>query len=286
MLKHTPVLLDEALHFLAPRKGGRFIDVTYGAGGHSKAILERTAPTGSLLAIDKDSDSLHEEKVRREESLSRTVFVQANFADVAKVADEEGFLDVDGVIADLGVSSMMLSSPERGFSFLLDGPLDMRMDRGQKLTAADIVNYSDERELADIIFNFGEERRSRPLARSIVRHRPLMTTGALVTAITAVMGKPRYGKIHPATRTFMALRLAVNNELENLETLIASCGDIVRTGGRLVIISFHSLEDRIVKHRMKEFGQVLTKKVVRPSNFERERNPRARSAKLRAMEII
>jgi 16S rRNA (cytosine1402-N4)-methyltransferase len=159
------------------------------------------------------------------------------------------------------------------------------MDRRQKLTAADIVNYCDERELADIIYNLGEERRSRPLARSIVRFRPHATTGDLVRAIEAVMGRPRYGRIHPATRTFMALRLAVNKELENLETLITACTDIVRTGGRLVVISFHSLEDRIVKHRLRELGQVLTKKVVRATNRERDLNPRARSAKLRAMEI-
>ena len=161
----------------------------------------------------------------------------------------------------------------------------MRMDRWQQLTAADIVNYSSERELADIIYGLGEERRSRPLARSIVRFRPHATTGDLVRAIEAVMGKPRYGRIHPATRTFMALRLAVNKELENLEALITACIDILRTGGRLVIISFHSLEDRIVKHRMRELGQVLTKKVIRATDRERDLNPRARSGKLRAMEI-
>ena len=282
---HTPVLLEEALHFLDPLKGGAFIDATVGAGGHSAAIQERTAPSGRLLAMDRDSEALELARRRMEAYASRTVFVRANFGDIAEVARQEGFLGVDGVIADLGVSSMMLGDADRGFSFRLDGPLDMRMDRRQQLTAADIVNYSSERELADIIYSLGEERRSRPLARSIVRLRPHATTGDLVRAIEAVMGKPRYGRIHPATRTFMALRLAVNKELENLEALITACTDILRTGGRLVIISFHSLEDRIVKHRMRELGQVLTKKVVRATDRERDLNPRARSGKLRAMEI-
>ena len=282
---HTPVLLEEALHFLDPRKGGTFIDATVGAGGHAATIQERTAPSGRLLAMDQDSEALELARRRLEAYASRTVFVRANFGDIAEVARQEGFLGVDGVIADLGVSSMMLDDADRGFSFRLDGPLDMRMDRWQQLTAADIVNYSSERELADIIYGLGEERRSRPLARSIVRFRPHATTGDLVRAIEAVMGKPRYGRIHPATRTFMALRLAVNKELENLEALITACIDILRTGGRLVIISFHSLEDRIVKHRMRELGQVLTKKVIRATDRERDLNPRARSGKLRAMEI-
>ena len=285
MYDHTPVLLEEALHFLDPRKGGAFIDATVGAGGHAAAIQERTAPSGRLLAMDQDSGALELARQRLEAYTSRTVFVRANFGDMAEVARQEGFLGVDGVIADLGVSSMMLDDADRGFSFRLEGPLDMRMDRGQTLTASDIVNHSSERELADIIYSLGEERRSRPLARSIVRLRPHATTGDLVRAIEAVMGKPRYGRIHPATRTFMALRLAVNEELENLEALITACPDILRTGGRLVIISFHSLEDRIVKHRMRALGQVLAKKVVRATDRERDLNRRARSAKLRAMEI-
>ena len=282
---HTPVLLEEAMHFLDPRKGRAFIDATVGAGGHAAAIQERTAPSGRLLAMDQDSEALELARGHLEAYASRTVFARANFGDIAEVARQEGFLGVDGVIADLGLSSMMLDDAGRGFSFRLDGPLDMRMDRRQQLRAADIVNYSSERELADIIYSLGEERRSRPLARSIVRFRPHATTGDLVGAIEAVMGKPRYGRIHPATRTFMALRLAVNKELENLEALITACTDILRTGGRLVIISFHSLEDRIVKHRMRELGKVLTKKVVRATDRERDLNPRARSGKLRAMEI-
>lgn len=286
MYDHTPVLLEEVLDFLNPQSGGKFIDATAGAGGHAAAILERTAPDGALLVVDRDDAALELARGRLAPYKSRTTFVQANFAEIDDVARDRDFLEVDGLLADLGVSSMMLDDPERGFSFRFDGPLDMRMDRRSELTAADIVNYTSEKELADLIFNLGEERRSRPLARSIVRARPHQSTGDLVQAIEAVTGKPRYGKIHPATRTFMALRLAVNKELENIRTLLEVSGQIIRTGGRLVVISFHSLEDRIVKHRMRELGHVLTKKVVRAGESEQDRNPRARSAKLRAMEII
>ncbi len=286
MYDHTPVLLEEVLHFLNPQTGGRFIDATAGAAGHAAAILERTAPDGTLLVVDQDDSALELARERLAPYEARTIFVQANFARIDEVAREADFLGADGLLADLGVSSMMLDDPERGFSFRLDGPLDMRMDRRGELTAAEIVNYTSEKELADLIYNLGEERRSRPLARSIVRARPHHSTADLVRAIEAVTGKPRYGRIHPATRTFMALRLAVNKELDSIRTLLEVSGKLLRSGGRLVIISFHSLEDRIVKHRMRELGQVLTKKVVRAGDPERYRNPRARSAKLRAMEIV
>jgi 16S rRNA (cytosine1402-N4)-methyltransferase len=205
---------------------------------------------------------------------------------VVDVARGEGFDGVDGILADLGVSSMMLDQGDRGFSFRLDGPLDMRMDRTGTLTAGDIVNHTGERELADIIFGYGEERRSRPIARSIVRSRPHHTTGDLVRAIEAVSGRGRFGKIHPATRTFMALRLVVNGELEHLERFVSECPRLLRVGGRLVVISFHSMEDRIVKHGFRSNGRVLTRKVVRPGSSECQRNPRARSARLRAMERV
>ena len=284
MHPHTPALLDEVLHYLNPRSGGHFIDTTLGAGGHALAILERTAPDGRLLAFDQDAEALGLARERLSPHQARTVFVQANFSEIADVAASEGFGNVDGVLADLGVSSMMLDQAERGFSFRLDGPLDMRMDQRQSLTAADIVNYAGEKELANIIYELGEERRSRPLARAIVRLRPHHSTGDLVRAIEAVSGKKRYGRIHPATRTFMALRLAVNHELENLETFLNAVPELLKKGGRLVVISFHSLEDRIVKHRMRELGGVLTKKVVRATDTERDENPRARSARLRALE--
>ncbi len=284
MHPHTPVLLEAVLHYLNPRSGGHFIDVTVGAGGHAAAILERTTPDGRLLAIDQDADALELARERLAVHESRTVFVQANFSEIADVAASEGFPLADGVLADLGVSSMMLDQAERGFSFQSDGPLDMRMDQRQKLTAADIVNHTKERELADIIYQLGEERRSRPLARAILRSRPHHSTRDLVQAIESVSGKPRHGRIHPATRTFMALRLAVNDELGNLERFLDVVPDLVKKGGRMVVISFHSLEDRIVKQRMRAQGGVLTKKVVRAEDTERNQNPRSRSAKLRAVE--
>ena len=284
MSEHIPVLLEEVLQLLNPQSGGTFIDATVGAGGHAAAILDRTLPGGRLLALDQDEDALELARQRLRGEGSRAVFRHANFSEIANVANEEGFLNVDGVVADLGVSSMMLDQPERGFSFQSDGPLDMRMDRSQSTTASDIVNRMRERELADLIYEYGEERRSRPIARSIVRFRPHHTTGNLVRAIEAVSGKRRYGQIHPATRTFMALRLAVNNELENLEAFLDAVIPILAPGGRVAVISFHSLEDRIVKHRMRDLGHVLTKKVVRAGEDERRDNPRSRSAKLRVME--
>ncbi len=286
MPQHTPVLLEEVLGFLNPQPGGRFIDATLGAGGHAAAIQERTAPDGRLLGIDQDAAALELARKTLAPWTDRTVVIRTNFSEVAEAARAEGFLGVDGVIADLGVSSMMLDEADRGFSFRTDGPLDMRMDRRQRTSAADLVNTGTERQLADTIYRLGEERRSRPIARAIFRSRPHETTGDLVRAIEAVSGRPRYGRIHPATRTFMALRIAVNQELERLEAFLDSVIETLRSGGRLVVISFHSLEDRIVKHRMRELGRVLTKKVVRAGESERGRNPRARSAKLRALEKI
>lgn len=283
---HTPVLADEVLEFLNPLPGGRFIDATVGAGGHAASILEKSSPDGELLAIDQDEDALALARQNLARYAPRVSFVHANFSSVVEVARREGFEGVDGVVADLGVSSMMLDEPERGFSFRSDGPLDMRMDRTQPLTAADVLNHTGERELADILFKYGEERRSRPIARSIVRSRPHHSTGDLVHAVQAVTGSKRYGKIHPATRTFMAIRLVVNRELENLETFLADVPGLLRVGGRLVVISFHSLEDRIVKHAIRPAGQVLTRKVVRAGDRECQQNPRARSARLRAMERI
>ena len=284
MHPHTPALLEEVLHFLNPQSGGHFIDATVGAGGHAAAILERTAPDGRVLAIDQDAEALGVARETLAAHESRTVFVQANFGKIDDVVRSVGFPRADGVLADLGVSSMMLDQVDRGFSFQSDGPLDMRMDQRQNLSAADIVNHTRERELADIIYQLGGERRSRPIARAIFRSRPHHSTQDLVRAIESVSGGPRYGRIHPATRTFMALRLAVNRELENLEIFLNVVPDLLKKGGRLVVISFHSLEDRIVKHRMRALGGVLTKKVVRAQDTERNQNPRSRSAKLRGLE--
>jgi 16S rRNA (cytosine1402-N4)-methyltransferase len=287
MPRHTPVLLEEVLQFLGPGPGGRFIDATLGAGGHSQAILEQTAPDGRLLAIDQDELALAQAKQDLASFGSRIVFAHSNFREIASLAAEHEFLQCDGVLADIGISSMMVDDPSRGFSFMREGPLDMRMDRTQSLTAADVVNTYSEKEIADIIYNYGEERRSRPIARSIVRSRPLQSTTDLVRSIERVTGGPRHGHIHPATRTFQGLRIHVNDELKSLETFLDKSMSLVRSGGRVVVITFHSLEDRIVKQKFRAPavpGRVLTKKVVTAVEEEVRRNPRARSAKLRAWE--
>src|SRR4051812_5937093 len=207
MFGHTPVLLDEVMQFLDPKPGGRFIDGTLGAGGHTRAILDRTAPNGRMLVLDQDESALALARETLQSFGSRVDFVHSNFREVASLAAEYGFLDCDGVLADIGISSMMVDDPSRGFSFMREGPLDMRMDRTQSLTAADVVNTYSEKEIADILYTYGEERRSRPIARSIVRLRPMQSTADLVRAIERVSGGKRFGQIHPATRTFQALRI-------------------------------------------------------------------------------
>ena len=286
MYGHVAVLLSEALHYLDPRPGQRFIDATFGAGGHTQALLERTAPGGSVLALDLDETALIQAGTEFTAYGDRLKLVHANFKDVREVAQAQGFLDVDGILADIGVSSMMLDDPERGFSFMREGDLDMRMDRSQSLTAAEIVNAYSERDIADILYIYGEERRSRPIARSIVRSRPLKSTLDLARAVQKVLGPPRFGRIHPATRTFQALRIAVNGELDNLQHFLKSAPDCLRPGGRLAVITFHSLEDRIVKNSFRDLaaGRPLTKKVVTATAEEIESNLRSRSAKLRVWE--
>jgi len=287
MFGHTPVLLDEVIRFLEPKPGGRYIDATLGAGGNTGALLEHTAPDGKVLGIDQDESALARAREALESFGPGALFVHANFREVESVAAGHGFTQCDGVLADIGMSSMMLDDPSRGFSFMREGPLDMRMDRTQALTAADVVNTYSEKEIADIIYVHGEERRSRPIARSIVHSRPLQLTTDLVRAIQRVSGGPRHGQIHPATRTFQALRIYVNDELKSLETFLDGSMKVVRRGGRVVVITFHSLEDRIVKNKFRTPvvpGRVLTKKVVIGTDEEVRRNPRARSAKLRAWE--
>jgi 16S rRNA (cytosine1402-N4)-methyltransferase len=218
---------------------------------------------------------------------SQVVFVHSNFREVRALAEAYGFMECDGVLADIGISSMMVDDPSRGFSFMREGPLDMRMDRTQALTAADVVNTYSEKEIADILYTCGEERRSRAIARSIVRSRPLQRTTDLVRAVERISGGPRRGQIHPATRTFQALRIYVNDELKSLEDFLDASMAVVRSAGRVVVITFHSLEDRIVKQKFRVPavpGRVLTKKVVTAGDEEVRRNPRARSAKLRAWE--
>jgi 16S rRNA (cytosine1402-N4)-methyltransferase len=260
------------MDLLDPKPGGRFIDATVGAGGHTRAILERTAPDGIVLAIDQDETALSIAKEVLQPFGSRVLFVHSNFREIANIAAESGFMECDGILADIGISSMMVEDPSRGFSFMREGPLDMRMDRTRALTAADVVNTYSEKEIADIIYSFGEERR---------------TTGDLVRAVERVSGSPRYGQIHPATRTFQGLRIYVNDELGSLETFLDSSMTVVRAGGRVAVIAFHSLEDRIVKQRFRQSktpGRPLTKKVVTATEEEVRSNPRARSARLRAWE--
>jgi len=286
MYGHRAVLLNEALGYLDPRPGRRYIDATFGAGGHAQALLEQTAPDGSVLALDWDEAALEAGRELQDRWGSRLTLAKANFRDILPLAQAHGFQEVDGVLADIGVSSRMFDDPERGFSFMREGALDMRMDRSQQLTASEIVNTYSEKEIADILFLNGEERRSRQIARSIVRSRPLATTFDLSRAVERVLGAPRYGKIHPATRTFQALRIAVNGELENLQTFLNSAGACLRPGGRLAVITFHSLEDRIVKNSFRSalLGKPLTKKVVTATPEEIDVNSRARSAKLRVWE--
>jgi 16S rRNA (cytosine1402-N4)-methyltransferase len=287
MYTHTPVLLEEAMRFLDPKPGCRFIDATLGAGGHTRVLLERTAPDGKVLAIDQDASALAGTDPTLAPFGSRVTLVHANFRNLAATAAEHGYTGCDGVLADIGISSMMVDDPARGFSFMREGPLDMRMDRMQGLTAGEVINTYSEKEIADILYTYAEERRSRPLARSIVRSRPLHRTTDLVRAVERVSGPPRHGKIHPATRTFQALRIYVNDELKSLEAFIDSSMSVVRPGGRVVVITFHSLEDRIVKQKFRlpaVAGRVLTKKVVIGTDVELQSNPRARSAKLRAWE--
>jgi 16S rRNA (cytosine1402-N4)-methyltransferase len=287
MHTHIPVLLDEVMQFLPLQSDGRYIDATFGAGGHSRELLDRTAPGGRVLAIDQDGSAIDQGQRDLESFGLRVEFAKTNFRNIAAVAQERGFAAPDGILADIGVSSMMLDDPIRGFSFMREGPLDMRMDMDQELTAADVVNTYSEKEIANILFTLGDERRSRQIASSIVRSRPLARTTDLTRSIERILGGRRYGKIHPATRTFQALRIFVNDELKSLETFLDASMKILRPGGRLVLISFHSLEDRIVKNKFRAPvvpGMALTKKVITAADEEVHRNPRSRSARLRAWE--
>ncbi|MGD1853879.1 MAG: 16S rRNA (cytosine(1402)-N(4))-methyltransferase RsmH [Leptolyngbyaceae cyanobacterium] len=280
---HQSVLAQEVLTGLAPKPNGFYLDATVGGGGHSRLILE-TDPTVRLIAVDQDPQALEAARVNLQEFGPRVTFWQGNFSEF--VPPEQEF---DGILADLGVSSPQLDRPERGFSFRHQGALDMRMNPHQELTAADLVNHRSERDLADIFYHYGEERLSRRIARNIVERRPFQTTTDLADAIArSVPGKYRHGRIHPATRVFQALRIAVNRELDVLEQLIEVAPSWLAPAGKLAIISFHSLEDRRVKHGMRnhELLKVLTKKPIIASDDETRDNPRARSAKLRLAERI
>jgi 16S rRNA (cytosine1402-N4)-methyltransferase len=286
--KHYSVLLNESLEYLAIRPDGIYVDLTAGLGGHTKAIAERLT-SGLLLACDRDAESLKLAAANAEAFREHIRFFHGAFSDLPKALEQYGILAVDGVLADLGVSRFQLNSAERGFSLMEDGPLDMRMNRSESVTAADLVNEMPEKALADLIYQLGEERRSRRISRAIVRARPILTTGRLARVVEEVV--PRTGRIHPATQTFMALRLAVNRELEELEALLRLVPERLRSGGRWVVLTFMSLEDRKVKEAFRSLAQagrakVLTKHVVRPKAEEIAVNPASRSAKLRALEWV
>jgi 16S rRNA (cytosine1402-N4)-methyltransferase len=291
---HVPVMLPECLEYLALKPDGVYLDATAGLGGHTGAIAKQLA-AGLVLACDRDAESLEMARANTQDVSSRIHFHQSLFSQLGEVLAAEGVSRLDGLLADLGVSKYQLTEGERGFSLMADGPLDMRMSRRQTMshmdpgTAADIVNYESERELADLIYRLGEERRSRKIARAIVRARPVKTTGQLAKLIENVV--PRTGKLHPATQTFMALRIAVNREQEELDALLASIPALVKPGGRVVIITFMSLEDRKVKHSFQDMAKtgvarLLTRHVVRPAEAEIHDNPPSRSAKLRAIELL
>ncbi|MGA2712751.1 MAG: 16S rRNA (cytosine(1402)-N(4))-methyltransferase RsmH [Bryobacteraceae bacterium] len=282
MIPHYPVMLAESLEYLAVKPYGRYLDCTAGLGGHTKAIAALLTQGGKLISCDRDAESLEIARQNAAEFADRIEFRQAMFSEL----DES---DLDGLIADLGVSRFQLTGPERGFSFQAEGPLDMRMDQSHGTTAADLLNHSAEKAIADWLHQLGEERRARKIAGAIVRARPIRSTLHLAGVVERAV--PRTGPMHPATRTFMALRMVVNREQEELDALLNAAPRMVKPGGRIVIISFMSLEDRKVKESFRELkrtgrGLILTKKPIVPSEQEVRMNPPSRSAKLRAVEIV
>jgi len=302
-LPHQPVLYKEIIHALQPHNGGRYVDGTLGAGGHARGIMEASAPDGQLLGLDVDPQALAIARRFLAPYERRIHLAQASYTSLSTQLAQLQWDTVDGIVLDLGASSMQFDTPERGFSFLHDAPLDMRFGPHAVQTAADLVNKYSERELADLIYQYGEERDSRKIARAIVKARPIHTTRELVAAIEAV--SPRRGdRVHPATRTFQALRIAVNEELASIEEVLPQALAALKPGGRLAVISFHSLEDRIVKDFFREQGKDLVnppyeqiyeeerkatlkevnRKPIVPSDEEIKNNPRARSAKLRVVE--
>jgi len=299
---HLPVLLDETLAILEPRSGGRYIDATLGGGGHAEAILEASSPDGQLLGLDADPRAIARVKQRLARFGPRSILVHANFRHLAVTARAHGFDEVDGILFDLGVSSYHFDEADQGFSFRKEGPLDMRLDPTSGPSAADIVNTLDEKELADMLYRYGEERRSRRIARAIVAHRPIITTTQLADIVVRAVGRRPGARIHPATRTFQALRIHVNDELGALEAALPQAVSLLKSGGVLIIITFHSLEDRIVKHFLRQESrdcicpptapictcghkaqlELIHRKGITPSPDEIARNPRSRSARLRA----
>jgi 16S rRNA (cytosine1402-N4)-methyltransferase len=301
---HIPVLFSEVLDLLRPQPGGQYIDGTLGAGGHTTGILEASAPDGRVLVFDRDLEAIQFTRRRLKPYGDRVVYINSSYAMMNKLASENGFNAVKGVLLDLGLSSRQLADSSRGFSFLREGPLDMRFDSSSKATAADLINNLTKDELVEIFKRYGEVGHSERIAGMILANRPLHTTAELADLIKAEMGQK--GRIHPATQVFQALRIAVNNELAELERGIEAAIDVLEPGGRLAIISFHSLEDRIVKHTFRNLSKdclcppeqpvcncnvrakvrLVTRRAVKASNDEVLSNPRSRSARLRAVEKL
>ncbi len=303
--KHAPVMAEEVLRYLAVQPGGRYVDCTVGGGGHSLAILEAAAPGGLLLGIDADADALETARARLQPFADSTLLIQANFRDLTAVCRKAEFVPVHGALFDLGLSSYQLADQERGFSFQVEAPLDMRFNDSQSLTAHELVNTYSETDLADVIWRFGEEPASRRITRAIVAARPIATTTQLAAVVSRAVGGPRR-RIHPATRTFQALRIAVNDELGALASALEQAVQVLGHGGRLVVIAFHSLEDRIVKQFIRRESRdcvcppeapacrcghqaclrEIARGAVRPSAEEIAANRRSRSARLRAAEKL
>ena len=289
---HEPVMVTEVLDQLAPARGGVFVDCTLGLGGHARALLE--AGASRLIGLDRDPAALARARTVLEPHGDRVALVHSDYRSFEQVLDTRGVAQVDGMLADLGISSMQLDAEGRGFSFRRDEPLDMRMDTTAGPTAAEALRDVDEQTLADLIYEFGEERHSRRIARAIVRardERPIETTGQLADLVRRAIPRKGYSRIDPATRTFQAIRIWVNRELEGLDGFLAAAARRLASGGRLAVITFHSLEDRVVKHTLRALQsqgtvKVMTKRPIVPAEAEVNRNPRARSAKLRAAERI
>jgi 16S rRNA (cytosine1402-N4)-methyltransferase len=299
---HIPVLFDEVLDLLQPQPIGRYIDGTVGAGGHAAGLLQKSAPSGRVLVFDKDAEAIAFAQTQLKPFADRVTYVHASYADMGSLAPAHGFAEVDGILLDLGLSSRQLDDAQRGFSFMKEGPLDMRFDTSQGETAADLINNLDEAALANIFWRYGEEKSSRRIAQMIVTERPFTTTTQLADKIAQTVR--RRSRIHPATQTFQALRIAVNRELETVETGVTAALELLRQNGRLAVVSFHSLEDRFVKQTFRQLSQdcicppeqpvctcggeakfrLITRKVVQASAEEIAQNNRSRSARLRVIE--
>jgi 16S rRNA (cytosine1402-N4)-methyltransferase len=289
---HRSVLLEEVMHFLSLRPGGVYVDGTMGLGGHSQAILQRTAPDGRLIAFEWDERAIALSRIRLQEYVGRLTIIRRNFAEIAAGLQEIGVGQVDGILIDIGLSSLQLDKGGRGFSFQHDEPLDMRMDNRKEVTAASILATSTEQELADIFYYFGDEHQARPIAAHIVKARKeeeIRTSARLAALVVQSVPRRFHPKrIHMATKVFQALRIAVNTELENLSTILDEAVPFLKPGARFCVISFHSLEDRVVKRKFNknEYLKVITSKPITPAAVEIAENPRSRSARLRVAEKI